>query len=143
MPARAEICSAVRGVPERREMIFLRTVSFRSGGAIDFSGPVMESPLPSRPRFLGEKRSPPDSIRTLFIVSCEGVPQSEQCTEPGSQGDAGGVDEAAGTLLIHLRDAGEECPPEGGDCVEQNRQRAGAGRERSVAEAPREPRSPS
>jgi hypothetical protein len=31
-----------------------------------------------------------------------------------------GVDEAAGTLLIHLRDAGEECPPEGRNRVERN-----------------------
>src|SRR3990172_834659 len=38
----------------------------------------------------------------------------------------GGFHEAAGTLLIHLREAGEECPPEGGNCVERNRQRAGA-----------------
>src|SRR3990170_5315867 len=51
MPARAEICSALKGVSERRERICLRTVSFRSGGAIgSFSGPVMEPLLPPGPR---------------------------------------------------------------------------------------------
>src|SRR3972149_3806465 len=39
---------------------------------------------------------------------------------PEDPGRCGGFRGAAGKLLIHIRDAGEECPPEGGNCVERN-----------------------
>ena len=65
-------------------------------------------------------------------AAAEGVPvansTSETALRPGTRGAAGGY---------------AQRPMERGrNCVERNRQRAGAGRERSGAESPREPGSP-